>query len=91
MLIAFRALFILSLISFVPQYQRILSRGDWSGISLKYVLLNLIVVTEELTLGLHFIVRNSSAEDTIVHSPPTVGDWLNLGQFGVAWSCYLGL
>lgn len=30
-------------------------------------------------------------EDSIVRSPPTLGDWLNLAQFAVVWLCHLVL
>ncbi|KAI1944369.1 hypothetical protein LOZ12_004242 [Ophidiomyces ophidiicola] len=85
------ALLILSLVSFVPQYRRILSRGDSSGISIQYILFNAIVATEQFAFGLHFIVDNAEIGDTIVASPPTAGDWLNFLQFTVVCVCYLGL
>lgn len=84
-------LLFLSLVSFIPQYHRILSRRDCSGICLHYVLFNLIAVTEQFALGLHYIVDNVEVSDTIVSSPPTVGDWLNLWQLGVVWACHSAL
>jgi uncharacterized protein with PQ loop repeat len=84
-------LLFLSLVSFIPQYHRILSRRDCSGISLNYVLFNLIAVTEQFALGLHYIVDNVEVSDTIVGSPPAVGDWLNLWQLGVVWICHSAL
>lgn len=61
-----------------PQTRRILSRGDGAGISLTYVLCNLIAVTEQFALGLHYVVDSVEGEDGIVNRPVTAGDWLNL-------------
>ncbi|ERF73258.1 hypothetical protein EPUS_03090 [Endocarpon pusillum Z07020] len=84
-------LLFLSLVSFIPQYHHILWRRDCSGISLSYVLFNLIAATEQCALGLHYIVDNVEVSDTIVGSTPTVGDWLNLWQLGVVWICHSAL
>ena len=51
----------------------------------KDILFNLIAVTEQFALDLHYIVDNVEVSDTIVGSPPTVGDWLNLRQFAIVW------
>lgn len=80
-------LLFLSLVSFIPQYHRIRSRQDCSGISLYYVLFNLIAFTEQFALSLHYIVDNVEVSDTIVGSPPTAGDWLNLCQLAIVWIC----
>lgn len=61
------------------------------GIAPSYVLFNLIAATEQFSFGLHFIVKNDDFVDRIVHTPPTLGDWLNLAQFAVVWLCRLGL
>ncbi|KAI1392301.1 uncharacterized protein F4822DRAFT_123948 [Hypoxylon trugodes] len=82
-------LLFLSVASFIPQYSRILSRGDCSRISPYYVLFNFIVATEQLTISLHFIIVNDAIMDNIVHTPPVAGDWLNLAQFSTVWVCQL--
>ena len=82
---------ILSVISFIPQYRHILSRGDCNGISLYYILFNLISATEQFTFGLHFVVDNMEVMDSIIGTPPTTGDWLNFAQFTVVWLCHLAL
>ncbi|KAK7710719.1 hypothetical protein SLS64_005622 [Diaporthe eres] len=67
---------------------------DWLRI-LYYVLFNLIVATELFTIDLS-ILTSVDGGDIFVHSPATIGDWLNLAQFGTVWfiasviyTCYL--
>lgn len=74
----------LSLASFLPQLQRLWLRRDSSGISLAYVLFNLMVATELFTIDLA-ILTSVDGGDIFVHSPASVGDWLNLAQFGTVW------
>ncbi|KPM41720.1 hypothetical protein AK830_g4815 [Neonectria ditissima] len=82
------ALLLLSAASFVPQLSRLLARGDSAGLAPKYILFNLIVATQQFSLGLYYIVANDEL-DLVVHSPPTAGDWLNLAQFTVVWLGHL--
>jgi hypothetical protein len=86
-------LILLSLTSFLPQICHLRLRNDSSGISLIYILFNLIVATEELTLGYHFIVADYKTPygDGITHDPPTLEDWLNVDQFLVVWLGHLVL
>ncbi|KAJ3520496.1 hypothetical protein NM208_g13683 [Fusarium decemcellulare] len=83
-------LLLLSAASFVPQYSRILSRRDCVGLAPNYILFNLIVATQQFSLGLYYVVANDEV-DYVVHSPPTLGDWLNLAQFTVVWVGHLVL
>jgi hypothetical protein len=55
-----------------------------TGISLIYVLLNLISATEQFTLGAFFIIH-SDETDIFVHREPITGDWLNMGQLTIVW------
>lgn len=57
-------------------------RGDSSGISLYYILFNLLVATEILALDLSFLTMEGGT-DMFIHNPPSVGDWLNLAQFAI--------
>jgi len=53
---------------------------------LTYLLFNLIVATEQVTLGLHLIVIDYvDVMPGIVHNPRALGDWLNLSQLVVVW------
>ncbi|KAF4774330.1 hypothetical protein HER10_EVM0011722 [Colletotrichum scovillei] len=83
------ALSILSLISFIPQYHRLREQGHCNGLSLYYVLFNLLSATEQLTIGLFLNVNNGASlrPDAFVNTPATVGDWLNLGQLMIVWLC----
>ncbi|KAI1454089.1 hypothetical protein F4805DRAFT_461139 [Annulohypoxylon moriforme] len=77
--------------SFVPQYHRIISRRDYAGISSLYVLINLVVATEQFAIDLHYMVDNTDMAGLIVNVPPTILDWLNLAQFSVVFFCHLVL
>jgi hypothetical protein len=70
----------LSLASFLPQIRLLLQRGNTTGLSLYYLLFNLISATEQFALSFYFIVNRVEPADVFTHEPPTVGDWLNLAQ-----------
>lgn len=80
----FSVLLVLSSTSFLPQLQLLWLRRDSSGISLYYVLFNLIVATELFTIDLAMLTSVDGG-NIFVHSPATTGDWLNLAQFGTVW------
>lgn len=82
--LCFSVLLVLSFASFLPQLQLLWLRRDSSGISLYYVLFNLIVATELFTIDLAMLTSVDGG-DIFVHSPATAGDWLNLAQFGTVW------
>jgi hypothetical protein len=77
-------LLVLSFASFLPQLQLLWLRRDSSGISLCYVLFNLVVATELFTIDLS-ILTSAEGGEIFVHSPASTGDWLNLAQFGTVW------
>ncbi|SMQ45154.1 unnamed protein product [Zymoseptoria tritici ST99CH_3D7] len=77
-------LVLLSIVSFLPQLQLIWTNRHCTGISLSYILCNLIVATFHLTLALHFVVIESEGR-FLSNDPPDARDWLNLIQFLVAW------
>ncbi|KAL2823010.1 hypothetical protein BJX63DRAFT_3611 [Aspergillus granulosus] len=88
-------LLVLTFISFLPQLHLIWRRREASGISLSYVLFNLVAATEQFALNYGFI-NLTTANDGIffAHDPPTFGDWLNLAQtllFLVLCLVYLAL
>ena len=85
------ALAVLSVISFLPQFRKIVHRGDCTGISPTYVFLNLVAATDQFGLSLLMIIDNKEMVDTIVASPPNNGNWINLVQFAIVWFCHLVL
>ncbi|KAI3546531.1 hypothetical protein CSPX01_04186 [Colletotrichum filicis] len=87
------ALSILSLISFTPQYHRLREQGHCNGLSLYYVLFNLLSATEQLTIGLFLNINNGASlrPDAFVNTPATAGDWLNLSQLMIVWLCSIYL
>jgi hypothetical protein len=62
--------------------------GKYSGISLAYLLCNLISATEQFTLGFTLIIFDTNAVAT---GPRSAGDWLNLCQFTLVWVLLLFL
>lgn len=81
----------LSFLSFLPQLQHIWLRKDCSGISLYYVLFNLISATEQFTLTFFIQVNDTEGADFFVGRPSNAGDWLNLCQVTVVWVLFLAL
>ncbi|KAJ5146648.1 uncharacterized protein N7515_001212 [Penicillium bovifimosum] len=80
----------LTVLSLYPQIQCIRSRKDSSGISVYYVLFNLIAATEQFTIVVFFLVNNNiGGGEVFVHSPSSTGDWLNLGQMTVSYVLFL--
>ncbi|KAL3427580.1 ATP synthase F0 [Phlyctema vagabunda] len=84
-------LIVLSLISFLPQIQRIVRKKSSVDISLTYILLNTISATEQFTLGFYLIAIHGHDADFFVGDPRNLGDWLNLTQLVVVWLASLVL
>ncbi|KAH8903038.1 hypothetical protein BR93DRAFT_981643 [Coniochaeta sp. PMI_546] len=84
------ALLLLSFASFQPQLRLLWMRRDSSGISLYYVLCNLIVATELFTISFFYVVNNRvEGSQFFVHNPPNVGDSIDLAQFALIWVLWL--
>lgn len=84
----------MSLVSFLPQLGVLLVRQDSSGISLFYVLYNLISATEQFNHSFAFVVVFSRLKDpsegqAMIHNPLSRGDWINLGHITVVWVLWL--
>ncbi|KAE8314478.1 hypothetical protein BDV41DRAFT_563611 [Aspergillus transmontanensis] len=73
-------LLILSIFSFRPQLHRLHQIGDSTGVSLAYLLCNVISATEQLTISFCYMF-NAQSSDLFVHNPPNAGDWLDFLQF----------
>ncbi|OHF03004.1 ATP synthase F0 [Colletotrichum orchidophilum] len=84
---------ILSVVSYLPQCHRLREQGHCDGLSLYYVLFNLLSATEQVTIGFFLNVNNDGSlrPDVFVNTPATAGDWFNLGQLVVVWLCSLYL
>ncbi len=68
------------------------SKKDSTGISIGYVLANLLVATEQLSLEAYVTVNvPGSAGGTFTHDPLSTGDWLNFVQTLVTWLLFLVL
>lgn len=79
-----------SIASFAPQVTRIRNNGACDGISVYYVLYNLIVATYNFALMLSAAI-NWEEGGFIMPERPDVRDWLNLAQFTVVWLGHLFL
>lgn len=77
-----------TIFSFLPQLLRVWRKKDFTGISLVYVLCNLLTATEELTLMWLELVNNTMRDDD---PPKTVGDWINLAQLAAVSVLFLVL
>ncbi|KAJ5533118.1 hypothetical protein N7494_009670 [Penicillium frequentans] len=82
-------LILLSGASYLPQLHRIWVHGNCQGISLSYLLLNLISATEQFTIGFFILVNHKGGTDLFVETPITTGDWLNLAQLTLVWALHL--
>lgn len=76
----------LTAFSFLPQLYRLWLKKDGTGISIAYVLINLLVATEQLT-NETYVTANvpESGRGIFTHDPLSTGDWLNLAQTLVTW------
>ncbi|KAF2671551.1 hypothetical protein BT63DRAFT_452055 [Microthyrium microscopicum] len=89
-------LLIFSLLSFLPQIERIVSRKECSILAPNYILFNLITATEHFAFYLLFIIdypppTDEPHDDLLVGSPPSTGDYLNLAQFALTALYHLTL
>jgi uncharacterized protein with PQ loop repeat len=73
-------LVVLSFLSFIPQYCRILARRNVDGISAFYITINLILATEQLGIGAHQFILKLHKVDEL---PTSFGDAISLAQFVV--------
>ena len=87
----YRSVFlILSLASLSPQLWRCWTQRSSSGISLFYVLFNLVVTTELFTFSFFWVVNSRlQRPDNFVHDPHNAGDIINLLQFALIWVLWL--
>ncbi|KAL2834400.1 hypothetical protein BDW59DRAFT_156332 [Aspergillus cavernicola] len=84
-------LLVLSALSFLPQLQRIWSQKTSAGISISYVLLNLIVATEQFTIIFLLMISAPEATSNFTHDPLSTGDWLNFAQISSVLGLFLVL
>lgn len=86
MLTLFNSLLLgLSIISFLPQLQLLWTTKNSSGLSLCYLLFNLICATEQFLLAFLYNNNPEAEPNMFVESPGSLGDWLNLIQITVIW------
>ncbi|KAF2809272.1 uncharacterized protein BDZ99DRAFT_25675 [Mytilinidion resinicola] len=79
-------LLLLTPLTYLPQYHRILSTRCSTGLSLPYLLCPSIAATSHLTaiLSLSF---NGLAGDPDAHTSLPLLSYLNIAQFAIEWTC----
>ena len=77
-------------ISYIPQYNRLITIGTSAGISLTSTLLNTLV-TQAQAANMYYLFKTAPAMEynVPIASPPIARDWLNLTQVLVQWACSL--
>ncbi|RAH54250.1 hypothetical protein BO85DRAFT_480631 [Aspergillus piperis CBS 112811] len=75
----------LSIYSYIPQLQLLWKTKNSSGLSINYVLLNLICATEQFLLVLLYNNTPDAEPNMFVENPGSLGDWMNLIQITVVW------
>ncbi|VUC26993.1 unnamed protein product [Clonostachys rosea] len=76
---AYRVLLVLNWGSFIPQVRRLRRKRDSSGVSLTYVLFNLINATEQFAFATFLTVNDLGG--LLIGDPHSRGDQINLVQF----------
>ncbi|KAL4885596.1 hypothetical protein BJY04DRAFT_214388 [Aspergillus karnatakaensis] len=86
-------LVVLTTLSFIPQLRRLAKQKNSLGLSSSYVLCNLIVATEQITLLFCLMVTfpEDSGKLVFVHDPRNAGDWINLAQVAISWLGWLAV
>ncbi|KAK7216323.1 hypothetical protein V2G26_004326 [Clonostachys chloroleuca] len=82
-------LLVLTILAFVPHLYFLVRKQDSSPISIVYILLNLVVATEQFAVSYFFAIYPTNTKCLICptyrgifsHTPLDVGDWLNFAQF----------
>ncbi|PWY72769.1 hypothetical protein BO83DRAFT_408483 [Aspergillus eucalypticola CBS 122712] len=75
----------LSIFSFLPQLRLLWATKNSSGLSINYVLINLICATEQFLLVLLYNNTPDAEPNMFVENPGSLGDWMNLIQITVVW------
>lgn len=78
----------MTVVSFVPLFYRIASRKSYAGLSIGYVVFNLMSATESFAFVLLLYVEHAYDGGEFVSKPRTTGDLLNLIQLGIVFACF---
>lgn len=69
----------------MPQLARIWSTQDSSGISLAYVLCNVVSATHQLSLAVLFFAFTDEDNLWVWTYPQGLTDWINIAQLVIVW------
>lgn len=85
-----RILIVLTILSFLPELRRIITRKSSTDVSLYYVAFSCINATK-LPAFLSWCFIFSDQPVHIIRKPYTLGDWLNISQLAIGWFMSLAL
>lgn len=80
-------LVVLSVASFWPQLDRIWHYPRVDTMSAIWLFLNLLSMTDQFGLQVFIVFLASECPGECRKSPITLGEWLDLAQFGLIWLC----
>ncbi|KAL2820072.1 hypothetical protein BJX63DRAFT_337304 [Aspergillus granulosus] len=83
------ALSFLTVLSFLPQLRRLWLTKNSAGISIYYVLFNVIVATNQFTIIFALLFTYPGGLGRFTHRPITTGDWLNFLHVSVTLLVFL--
>ena len=85
-----RLLAIVTFVSYIPQYHRLLNFGSSAGLSITSVLTTTLVAQVQTATMFYLFKSAPLMEYGIpIATPPSTRDWLNLSQILVQWICSL--
>ncbi|KAF7853619.1 uncharacterized protein EAF02_011924 [Botrytis sinoallii] len=85
-------LVVATFISYIPQYQRMLTLSSSAGLSIASVLI-ITLMNQVQTVTMYYLFKTAPdmRYGIPIATPPSIRDWLNLSQILVQWSCSLFL
>lgn len=85
-------LIVVTIISYIPQYQRLLTVGSSAGLSIASILtMTLVAQVQVATMYYLFTSAPHMRYGVPISTPPSTRDWLNLSQILIQWICSLFL
>ncbi|TAQ89235.1 hypothetical protein B7494_g2442 [Chlorociboria aeruginascens] len=83
-------LIVATVVSYIPQYHRLLTLGSSTGLSLTNVLTTTLVAQVQ-TATMYYLFKSAPLMEygIPIATPPSTRDWLNLSQILIQWVCSL--
>ncbi|EED12094.1 conserved hypothetical protein [Talaromyces stipitatus ATCC 10500] len=86
------SLIVVTIISYIPQYQCLLTVGSSAGISIASILTMTLVAQVQMAT-MYYLFKSAPLMEygVPISTPPSTRDWLNLSQILIQWICSLFL